>query len=328
MPGPSGGLHKELFGTLLTDIDSAVQEDVGALRADEDGNIYIYLKGIASIVAGDVVTYKILSATDATIVRATAGTKGPIAVAMAAIVADKFGWFQIVGFNAAVKAISSGDAAAGGRVFLTSTAGSVDDVQVFGDEIQGMIFTVQEGAGALGNGFAGVHLTNPRVAETRIKPTLTQVDSSALRTVGERYRDDETGAEYIYLQGIASVAIGSWVTFDILTNATSTTALLVANGKGPVAVAMAAVIASKFGWFQIFGYTVVAKAISGGDAAAGAILVSTSTAGSVDDAPVAGDYIFGALCTVQEGESPSSAGNVGVYLTYPFVTDLTGIHTA
>ena len=313
MPGPSGGLHKELFGTLLTDIDSAVQEDVGALRADEDGNIYIYLKGIASIVAGDVVTYKILSATDATIVRATAGTKGPIAVAMAAIVADKFGWFQIVGFNAAVKAISAGDAAAGGRVFLTSTAGSIDDVQVFGDEIQGMIFTVQEGEGGSGNGFAGVHLTNPEVAETRIKPTLTQVDATALRTVGERYRDDDTGKEYIYLKGVASVVVGTVVTYQITTTALSTTLRSATGGKGHVAVAMGVIVAAKFGWFQIAGLNLVTLADS--SAAAGPAYLGGTT-GGIDSTKVVGDHINNMVITVAE-----SGGVVGVHMLYPYAFD-------
>lgn len=313
MPEPSGGLHKELFGTLLTDVDSTAKEDVGALRADEDGNIYIYLKGVVAVVVGDVVTYKILSATDSTVVRAVAGSKGPLAVAMAAIVASKYGWFQTIGFNAAVKAISTGDAAAGGRVFLTSTAGSVDDVQVFGDEIQGMIFTVQEGEGSSGDGFAGVHLTNPRVAEARVKPVLTQVDAAALLIVGSRYRDDETGKEYIYLKGIGSVVVGSVVTYQITTTALSTTLLAIVNGKGHVAVAMGIIVAGKFGWFQIAGLNLVTQADD--SAAVGPAYLGGDT-GGIDSTKVVGDHINNMVITVAE-----SGGVVGVHMLYPYAFD-------
>ena len=132
---------------------------------------------------------------------------------------------------------------------------------------------------------------------------------------------DEDGSEYIYLQGIASVAAGSWVTYDVTSTTGSTTALLAANGKGPVAIAMAAIVANKFGWFQIFGLNLAAKAISGGDAAAGAVVYGPATAGSVDDVAVAGDLLEGALFTVQEGEVSAGAGYAGVFITYPFVSD-------
>ncbi len=150
---------------------------------------------------------------------------------------------------------------------------------------------------------------------------LTVVDSTATEVIGAR-RTDEFGNEYIYLQGIASVAVGSWISTIILSRTASTTALLVAGAVGKVAIAMAAIVADKFGWFQVVGYTVAAKAISGGDCAAGAALYSTATGGSVDDVVVAGDLVYGAYCTVQEGESPSAAGAIGAYIDNPFVNEV------
>lgn len=91
--------------------------------------------------------------------------------------------------------------------------------------------------------------------------------------------------EFIYLKGVASTAIGSWVTFNADDYSTT---LLAANAIGPVAVAMSANVASQYGWYQITG-----KAI--GLVLAGFVddanVYATATAGSVDDAVVAGDRV-------------------------------------
>ena len=91
--------------------------------------------------------------------------------------------------------------------------------------------------------------------------------------------------EFIYLQGAANTAVGSWVTY----NADDwTTTLLAANAIGPVAVAMSANVASGYGWYQISGKA-IGKALSG--YADNALVYATSTAGSVDDTVVAGDRV-------------------------------------
>ncbi len=92
-------------------------------------------------------------------------------------------------------------------------------------------------------------------------PTLTQVDSTALFAVGSRY-DDGEGNVYTYLQGVALLVAGDFVTYYITSIAASVTARLVANAKGLVAIAMAAIVASKFGWFQIAGTNLEATAIN------------------------------------------------------------------
>lgn len=98
--------------------------------------------------------------------------------------------------------------------------------------------------------------------------------------------DPTLGAgEFIYLGGVASTAVGSWVTY----NADDfSTALLAANAIGPVAVAMAATVASTKGWYQIGGKA-VGKALA--SFADNANVYATATAGSVDDAVVAGDRV-------------------------------------
>jgi len=91
--------------------------------------------------------------------------------------------------------------------------------------------------------------------------------------------------EFIYLKGVASTAVGSWVTYNA--DDFSTT-LLAANDIGPTAVAMSACVASNYGWYQISGKA-IGKALTG--FLDNANVYATATAGSVDDAVVAGDRV-------------------------------------
>lgn len=95
--------------------------------------------------------------------------------------------------------------------------------------------------------------------------------------------------EFIYLKGVASTAIGSWVTYTLDDGGTL---LLAANAIGPVAVAMSANVANQWGWYQIQGKAVGLCLASFAD---NANVYATSTAGSVDDAIVAGDRVKGAV---------------------------------
>lgn len=101
-----------------------------------------------------------------------------------------------------------------------------------------------------------------------------------------RATDPTYGAgEFIYLKGVASTAIGSWVTFN---DDDYSTALLAANAIGPVAVAMSANVANQYGWYQIRGKA-IALCLAG--FVDNANVYATATAGSVDDAVVAGDRV-------------------------------------
>lgn len=105
--------------------------------------------------------------------------------------------------------------------------------------------------------------------------------------LGTRKQVDQN--EYIYLKGVASTLVGSWVTFD----QAGTTTLAVANGKGRVAIAMAITdTTSKFGWYQIYGS---ASGLALASFAAGGKVWLTATPGSVDDADVAVDIVVGAI---------------------------------
>jgi hypothetical protein len=91
--------------------------------------------------------------------------------------------------------------------------------------------------------------------------------------------------EFIYLKGLNSTAVGSWVTYNA--DDFSTT-LLAANAIGPVAVAMSACLTNYYGWYQISGKA-VGLALTG--FVDDANVYATATAGSVDDAVVAGDRV-------------------------------------
>lgn len=142
-------------------------------------------------------------------------------------------------------------------------------------------------------------------------PTLAGADTSVVDTspkhpLGTRMRDT-VGGEYIYLSGVASTGAGSWVSFD----EAHVTALLTANAIGRVAIAMAAIVAASYGWYQIYGKNTIAKTDTVAD---NAPLYIDGTDGRADDAGVAGDWIQGAW------SRSADASNVAtVELNYPAV---------
>lgn len=113
---------------------------------------FIYLKGLASTAVGELVIYDQYANTTT---RATAGSRGPAAVAMSANVASQYGWYQIAG--AAV--VKSATVAANASVYVTATAGTVDDAVVAGDKVDGARFKTADGTPSAG--FAIVMLDHP-----------------------------------------------------------------------------------------------------------------------------------------------------------------------
>jgi len=146
------------------------------------------------------------------------------------------------------------------------------------------------------------YIITDTVAGTQAIASFEAVDATSSQPnhpVGTvvRAKDPTYGeGEFIYLKGVASTAVGSWVTYNM---DDGTTALLAANAIGPVAVAMSAnIVATTYGWYQISGKAVGACLTQFADNAA---VWATATAGSVDDASVAGDLVHiakGASLTV------------------------------
>ncbi len=150
-----------------------------------------------------------------------------------------------------------------------------------------------------------------------LAPTdLTQVDQSALLTVGRLYTNPN-GDVFQYIQGIGTLAVGDVVSFIVTTTSAATTLALVPNAVGQVGVCMGAILAGDFGWVQVAGLNLVVKADS--SAVIGAAYIG-GTSASVDHTAVAGDLIHGMQITVNE-----SSNVCGVYMTYPNVTNASGL---
>lgn len=143
----------QAFAGDTTIVDTTQQHPFLTRAWDSSGNEYIYLKGVASTIAGSVVTYDELGVT--TLIAANA--KGPVAVAMAATDATTdFGWYCIFGSCDADVVASSADNSTVGR---ETTDGKIGDGRAAGDEIVGMIQREATTTAAL----ATVQLTYPFV---------------------------------------------------------------------------------------------------------------------------------------------------------------------
>jgi hypothetical protein len=145
---------------------------------------------------------------------------------------------------------------------------------------------------------------------------VEETSATQKHALGQRmnFKDPNYGVgEFIYLKGVASTALGDWVTY----NADDfSTALLAANAIGPVAVAMAPVVANQFGWYQISGKA-VGKALTG--FLDNANVYATATAGSVDDTVVAGDRVKN--CKGASAVGTPSAGLAEFEIDRPFMDD-------
>ncbi len=149
-----------------------------------------------------------------------------------------------------------------------------------------------------------------------------QVDERSLTakfTVGQemRFKDPDYGAGvFVYMKGVASCVPKDWVTLNM---DDGTVTRLAANAIGPVAVAMASITASYYGWFQRVGKALGRCLTLFADN--GRVYI-TGTTGAVDDTSVAGDVVWNAkgasLTTVDSGYAEFE-------IDRPFVADRVSI---
>lgn len=104
---------------------------------------FVYLKGVALTAAGDVVVYDENANTTTRAVHTTAA-RGQVAVAMSANVASQYGWYMVSG--SCLVNSGANTTAAGAPVFLSATAGQVDDAVVSTDKVDGMTTAAANGA--------------------------------------------------------------------------------------------------------------------------------------------------------------------------------------
>lgn len=151
-------------------------------------------------------------------------------------------------------------------------------------------------------GIPGVTLTDTTAAPAVPLGTIVQASDPVLGS-----------GEFIYLKGAASTDVGSWVTYNASDYSTD---LLAANAIAPVAVAMSANLANQYGFYQISGKA-IGKALTG--YVDNALVYATSTAGSVDDAVVAGDRVK--LAKGASAVGTPSAGVAYFEIQRPFMDD-------
>ena len=122
--------------------------------------------------------------------------------------------------------------------------------------------------------------------------------------------------EFQYLKGAASTVPKTWVSINM---DDGTVTRLAANAIGPVGIAMASITASYYGWFQRTGKALGACLTQFADN--GRVYI-TGTAGSVDDASVAGDVVHNA-----KGASTTTvdSGYAEFEIDRPFVEDRVSI---
>lgn len=126
---------------------------------------FIYLAGVASTAAGDVVFYDQKAGTTVRAVHGGTGSNGPAAVAMSANSSTtNYGWYCIQGSVPVNTATGASNAA----VYLTSTAGQVDNAIVGGDRLDGIYFKA-----AASGGFATCQLSGPCLSDETSSGTNT-----------------------------------------------------------------------------------------------------------------------------------------------------------
>lgn len=136
--------------------------------------------------------------------------------------------------------------------------------------------------------------------------------NSAIHSV-KKYRlgtrlKDASGGEWVYGVGVASTVAGDFVVFD---KAWQSARLTTSSAGGPIGVAGAALVASTYGWYQVFG---VSSAVTNVATASsiGLGLSASSTAGRATSTAAAGKTLFGA---VSAENAVSNAGKC--FLNYP-----------
>jgi len=148
-----------------------------------------------------------------------------------------------------------------------------------------MAYTIQNPAA----GFPPIAVTDT-VAAVPVGTTVTAVDP----VYG-------TG-EFIYLLGVASTVIGSMVTWNGNSTGTptyqTTLGAATAGQARPVAWAMSANTAARYGWYQISGNAV---AVTNGTLAAGPAAIYSAGSGAVTSTQANGAQILGAINVTATG---------------------------
>ena len=117
----------------LTQVDSTPKFTVGTKTQTKDGKEYIYLEGVADVVANDWVSFT--SSTGSVARLLTTDTIGNVAVAVSAVVTGRYGWFGIKGQFTAK--FGRGTLTAGQHLYSSGTVAYAGSEVIAGDLIAG-----------------------------------------------------------------------------------------------------------------------------------------------------------------------------------------------
>jgi len=132
-----------------------------------------------------------------------------------------------------------------------------------------------------------------------------------------RAYDATLGAgEFIYLQGVASLAVGNLVTYNPTTGAVTLSPNTAHLGQ-PVAVAMAAnTSTSNYSWYQIEGAAVISKNATKISPAVS--VYQSATAGEITGTAASGKQVLNAV-SLNSATVASATGTVSVQINRPFL---------
>lgn len=133
-------IHNLVGAQPIASIDTTKNHPLGTMVDATDPTYgrgeFIYLLGVGSTTAGDVVTYNATTYQTALLTTTNGENKGcPVAVAMGANVAASYGWYQVSG-NAVIK--KTGVAVTPQvPIFISATAGKIKVLASSGQQILG-----------------------------------------------------------------------------------------------------------------------------------------------------------------------------------------------
>lgn len=144
------------------------------------------------------------------------------------------------------------------------------------------------------------------------RPLTAVLPTNSGAVILEEYVDS-SGNIYIPLYGVASLAAGSWVTFDPVTGLTTLATKAEVDKLKPMAVSMMAnTSTTTLSWFMVKGE---ATALVLASCAKEVALYSSGTAGSLDDDSTSQTKINRAVATATRG---GTNGTTTIHIVYPY----------
>jgi hypothetical protein len=162
-------------------------------------------------------------------------------------------------------------------------------------------------------------VTNPQHFVQPIEAWDT-VQNHKLGTIVRAFDEIYGEGEFIYLAGAASVARGDLCSYNGFTGVVVRG--VAANLGTPLGVAMAAITASRWGWFQIGGNAVNANNAT---AAVDSAVFNVSAAATITSTAAAGRQVLGARIATANGSTFTKSGKTKNGSTELILSDLEGI---